>query len=144
MLWMVLRIVGRHPGPLGCDEEAPLQRAEALDIGDVPQERLLDPTAGTVVSARWSPNRRVVTVDLQRETLLLLNSNWNEHFRAAPGRVTKVAGRLAVDLAGLGPGRHTITVRYAPRAFSVGVAVTAVSLPLGLALFLRARRRRAA
>lgn len=133
-------------GTLGCDEEAPLQRAEALDVGDVPQERLLDPTAGTVVDARWSPNRREVTVELQRGTTLLLNSNWNEHFRAEPAavKVSKVAGRLAVDLSALPPGRHAITVRYAPRAFFLGVAISALSLPLGLLLFVRARRRRGA
>src|SRR4029079_10692336 len=39
---------GSKEGP-GCDEEAPLQRAEELDAGDVPQERLLDPAAGEVL-----------------------------------------------------------------------------------------------
>ncbi|MCS6915868.1 MAG: hypothetical protein NZ890_21910 [Myxococcota bacterium] len=143
--WMTMRqdiFAGR--GTLGCDEEAPLQRAEALDVGPVPQERLLDPAAGEVISSQWSPNRRVITVDLQRETWLLINSNWNEHFKSHPGRITKVAGRLAVDLSGLGPGRHTITVRYAPRSFYLGAVLSALSLPLALAVFVWMRwlRRR--
>jgi hypothetical protein len=145
--WSTMReevFAGR--GVLRCDEEAPLQRAEALDEGEVPQERLLDPAAGEITAARFSPNRRVVTVDLQRDTLLLINSNWNEHFRAdvdgKPGRVTRVAGRLAVDLAGLPPGRRVVTVRYAPRSFFIGAAVSAISLPAMLAWFVWRRRLR--
>ncbi len=143
--WQSMRedIFAGH-GTLHCDEEAPLQRAEALDPDNVPQERLLDPSAGRVVASAFSPNRRIVEVDLFRETLLLINSNWNEHWKAEPGRVTKVAGRLAVDLAGLPPGRQRITLRYAPRSFAVGAAATALFLPLGaLAFFLARRLRRA-
>ena len=129
-------------GSLGCDEEAPLQRAEALDPGNVAQERLLDPAAGEVVASEWSPNRRIVTVDLQRPTTLLVNSNWNEHWTVDRGAVTKVAGRLAVDLAGSPPGRSTFTLRYSPRSFPVGAAITALALPLLALLFGFARRRR--
>jgi hypothetical protein len=126
-------------GALGCDEEAPLQRAESLDADDVPQERLLDPSAGEVVGATFSPNRRVVTVALARPTILLVNSNWNEHWRADRGRVTKIAGRLAVDLPA---GRHEVTLTYAPRSFTVGATVTGIGLPSLLGLFAWARRRR--
>lgn len=132
-------------GVLGCDEEAPLQRAEQLEVGDVPQARLADPQAGQVLDERFTPSRRELTLELQRsDTLLLINSNWNEHFRAEPASVpvVKLAGRLALDLRGLGPGRHTVVVKYAPRAFYVGCVVSALSLPLCAALFALASRRR--
>ncbi len=127
-------------GALGCDEEAPLQRAEGLDPGDVPQARLLDPAAGEIVESKWTPNRREITVELRRPTVLFVNSNWNEHWRTDLGRITRVAGRLSVDDLPL--GRHTVTLRYAPRSFTVGAIVTALSLPLALAAFALARRRR--
>jgi hypothetical protein len=149
--WQSMRdVLYAGHGSLGCDEEAPLQRAEALDPGEVPQERLLDPSAGEVVGAEWSPDRRAATVRLDRGTVLLLNSNWNEHWlldAGPPGaRVTKLAGRLAVDLRPVPPGRYRVALVYAPRSFSVGCAVSAVALPLALGLFLlgRSRRRRAA
>ena len=99
-------------GTMGCDEEAPLQRAEALDVGDAPQERLLDPTAGAVVAARWSPNRRVVTVDLQRDfaiDLLFFHRGYAEGCAGDPAaRRTWYARAL-----GLNP---EFSVRWAPVA----------------------------
>mgnify|MGYP006992414571 CR=1 FL=1 len=132
-------------GVLGCDEEAPLQRAEQLEVGDVPQARLADPQAGQVLAERFTPSRREISLELSRsDTLLLINSNWNEHFRAEPAgaQVAKVAGRLAIDLRSLGPGRHTVVVEYAPRAFYVGCVVSALCLPLCAALFALGSRRR--
>lgn len=125
-----------------CDEEAPLQRADELDPGPVPQERLFDPSAGEIVASLWSPNKRVVTVDLRGPTALVVNGNWNEHWKSDKGRVTKVAGRLAVDLSQLPPGRHVVTLRYAPRSYFIGLAVSGLSLPGLLLLFGLLRRRR--
>lgn len=142
--WSLMRdLMLQGHGVLGCDEEAPLQRAEALDDNDVPQERLLDPAAGAIAESLWTPSRREITLDLTRsDTLLLINSNWNEHWRSADPRapVTRLAGRLAVDLHGLGPGRHTIVLRYAPRSFFIGLIISALALPLCLLLFIRRRR----
>ena len=88
-----------------------------------------------------SASQRIVTVDLKSPTVLLVNSNWNEHWKVDHGNVIKVAGQLAVDLAGLPPGRHTLHIRYAPRSFAIGAVLTALSLPLFGLLFFRARRR---
>ncbi len=125
-----------------CDEEAPLQRADTIDAGPVPQEKLLDPTAGEILDSKWSPSRRIITVLLRAPTVLVLNSNWNEHWKSSSGQVTKVGGRLAVDLSTLSPGQHTVVVRYAPRSFTVGVVVSGISVPLLFVLFFRAARRR--
>jgi hypothetical protein len=129
-------------GSYGCDEEAPLQRAHELDLGDVPQERLLDPAAGEILKSEWTPNRRVITVRLDRPTALLINSNWNEHWKSDLGRVSKLEGRLAVDLSAVPAGTHVVTLRYAPRVFPIGVAVSALAIPLlfiGFGLITRRR-----
>lgn len=143
--WSQMReLMLRGHGVLGCDEEAQLQRAEALDEDDVPQVRLLDPSAGGIVESSWTPNQRVITVDLQRaDTLLLLNSNWNEHWHTSDPRapVKKLAGRLTVDLQGLGPGRHTIELRYAPRSFAIGLAVSALTIILCAVVFWRRQKQ---
>lgn len=142
--WSLMRdLMLQGHGVMGCDEEAPLQRAEALDENDVPQERLLDPSAGTITDSVWTPNRREITVELVRsDTLLLINSNWNEHWHSLTPQapLAKPAGRLAVDLQALGPGRHTIVLRYAPRSFFIGLVISALSLPLCVLLFWRRRR----
>ena len=143
--WQQMReLIFEGHGVLSCDEEAPLQRAEALDVGDLPQARLVDPAAGTIESSRVTPNVRTVALTLTRaDTLLLLNSNWNEHFKVEPAaaRIQKVAGRLAVDLSALGPGRHVVTVRYAPRSFAVGAVLGPLSMLVLLAVFVAASRK---
>src|SRR5206468_2346137 len=53
-------------GAIGCDEEAPLERAAELDVGERPQVRLLDPAAGRLGAVRFSPNRLVVDLTLAR------------------------------------------------------------------------------
>jgi hypothetical protein len=135
-------------GAIACDEEAPLQRAAELDIGDLPQVRLLDPGAGEVRDVRWTPNRVEMTLALTRPTTVLLNQNWNEHWRASRGRIAKVGekvardqdgGRLGVEVdAGTGP----LAVYYRPRSFVIGGAISAVSIPVAVAFWLWRRRRR--
>ncbi len=145
--WQVMReLIFEGHGVLGCDEEAPLQRAELIDEGDVPQARFADPAAGTVLTSHVTPNVREITIDLlQPGGLLLLNSNWNEHFVASPPAVIhKAAGRLAVDLRALPPGRHVVTVRYAPRSFAIGRVLTLLAVPILAAVFVLTRRRRRA
>lgn len=141
--WSQMReIVFAGRGVLVCDEEAPLQRAKELDVGDVPQLRFADPSVGNIESHRFTPNRRQITVSLQRGGVLLVNSNWNEHWRVDRGRVVSVDGRLAVDLSALPPGRYDLTLRYAPASFAVGLAMSCLGIPLCAVLFFWARRRR--
>lgn len=140
LAWMFSSVLAGQ-GVLNCDEEAPLQRAESLDVGQVEQLRLLDPGAGTVTLGYWSPGRIVAEVDLARPTDLLVNENWNEHWMSDGGEVRAVAGRLAVRLPA---GRREITLRYRPRSFVVGAAVSAAAWAAALAVFLsRLSRRRA-
>lgn len=144
---MLMGILERH-GVLKCDEEAPLQRGE-LDPGpEAEQVRLVDPGAGTAVQTRWTPNELRIDVDLTRPTDVLINQNWNEHWKAhdaagVPVEVRSLAGRLAVRPAA--PTRTTVTLRYRPRSFVVGAWISLAAIPAGAALFvfgLGARRRR--
>jgi hypothetical protein len=140
--------VMRGPGAIGCDEEAPLQRPVRLDEGDVPQAKLLDPSAGQVKAVRWTPNRIEVDVALERPTQVWVNMNWNEHWKVNVGRVLMVGekhkrdvrgGQLAVDMPA---GTETIVLRYRPTSFIAGAAISGVGGPVCLALFWWARRRR--
>lgn len=144
--WSQMRdlILAGH-GVLKCDEEAPLQRAERLEAGDVPQLRLSPDAAGAVVAHVATPNQHRITLRLERAGgLLLLNSNWNEHWKSSDARapIVRPAGQLALDLAQLPAGEHTLTVSYAPRSFAVGTALTLAAGLLSLGLFVTARRRR--
>jgi hypothetical protein len=143
----MMQVVWRNHGAIGCDEEAPLQRAAELDLGDVPQVRLLDPAAGEVKAVRWTPNAVEADLVLAQPTTAMINTNWNEHWRASSGRVVRVGpkhprdrdgGRLGVELPA---GARTLVVRYRPRSFVLGLTVTGLALPLCAALFVWRRRR---
>ena len=126
-------------GVLECDEEAPLQRADELDVGAGAQVRLADPAAGSASLVRFSPNEIVADVDVHRPVALLVNQNWNEHFTVEGGALVRVSGRLAAQLE---PGRRTVTLRYRSRAFTIGAALSLTAAPLLLALFVTRRRTR--
>jgi hypothetical protein len=147
---MIQHVMANH-GAIKCDEEAPLQRALQLDEGDVPQVRLLDPSAGEVKGVHWSPNAIEADVELTRPTTVMFNGNWNEHWKSPSGKVLKVGekwphdldgGRLGVEVTTTGP--QTIAVRYRPGSYVAGATLSLLSIPAALALWILTRRRRAA
>ena len=153
---MMANVFDNH-GAIGCDEEAPLQRALKLDEGPVPQARVEDAKAGTIVATRWTPNRVELDVDLKAPSVVSVNENWNEHWRlelvgdardAEHGEVVRVGPKLERDKDGgrLGArvprGRYTVAFVYRPRSFVVGLILSALAIPLALAAWIFARRRR--
>jgi hypothetical protein len=153
---MMQNVFDNH-GAIGCDEEAPLQRALRLDEGPGPQARLEDPAAGRIAAIRWTPNRVELDVELARAATVSVNENWNEHWRveldgapagAAPAQLLRVGPKLARDRDGgrLGarvpPGRYTVAFLYRPRSFVLGLALSALAIPLAIAAWIWARRRR--
>jgi hypothetical protein len=144
---MINHVLLNH-GAIGCDEEAPLQRAAALDLGDVPQVKLLDPSAGEVRDVRWTPNRVEMTLALTKPTTVLINENWNEHWRSSRGRIAKVGEKVARDKAGgrlgveVDAGTGPLAVYYRPRSFVVGAVVSGLAIPAALVFWLWRRRRR--
>jgi hypothetical protein len=145
--WRVMmnHVLAGH-GAIACDEEAPLERAEELDEGDVAQVRLFDPAAGELGAVRWSPNRVEVDVALTRPAIVMFNENWNEHWRSDHGRVVRVGNKHPRDVDGgrLGveadAGRYTLAVSYLPRSFVVGASVSLLAAPLLCGLWVRRRR----
>lgn len=143
---MMNNVLAGH-GAIGCDEEAPLERAEKLDEGPVPQVALADAQAGALREVEWTPNRVTVHVTLDYPTTVTFNQNWNEHWRATSGRVVRFGpkhprdrdgGRLAVEAPA---GDYDLSVYYRPRSFVVGASLSGVALPLALALWVWRRKR---
>lgn len=154
-------------GTLDCEEEAPLVRAGALEMGSGEQVRLLDPSAGSVSLRRWSPNQLVVVAHLSRPAEVLVNLNWNEHWKCDQcevvslngpeiertarerGRATyrpkwQIVGQLAFRASA---GERIYTLTYRPRSFVIGAWVSAAAWLAAIALLLlhvrRARTRTA-
>ena len=135
--WMFSSVLEGH-GVIECDEEAPLQRAEALDLGVVEQIRLVDPAAGNAQVIRWTPNHLELRVSLARPTELMINENWNEHWRASTGEVRALAGRLSVALPA---GASDVVLDYRPKSFVVGAWVSVLAALAALVALARALRR---
>jgi hypothetical protein len=153
---MMANVFENH-GAIGCDEEAPLQRALKLDEGAVAQARIEDPSAGTLLATRWSPNVVELDVDLRKNAVVSVNENWNEHWRvelfgdartAERAEVVRVGPKLERDKDGgrLGArvpkGHYTIAFLYRPRSFTVGLLFSLVAIPMAVAAWIAARRRR--
>jgi hypothetical protein len=150
---MMSNVFANH-GAIGCDEEAPLQRALRLDEGDVPQARLEDPAAGRIEGIDWTPNRVDVRLALTLPATVSVNENWNEHWRAQTSTgqrapVVRVGPKLERDRDGgrLGAqapaGNYVLSFVYRPRSFVVGLILTLFSLPLAVGAWVVLRRRRA-
>ena len=139
-------VLANH-GVIACSEEAPLQRADKLEIGDVPQLRLSDSAAGTIDGYKWTPNRISAAVSLIQPATFLVNENWNEHWKTTVGEVVKYGNKYAHDDDGgqlavtLPTGVYRFELYYRPTSFVLGTVVSAVSIPLLLALWIWHRRR---
>jgi hypothetical protein len=144
-------------GAIGCDEEAPLQRALKLDEGPVAQARIEPPADGTIIATRWTPNRVELDVELRKPSVVSLNENWNEHWKleligdsrdAENGAIIRVGPKLDRDKDGgrLGArvprGHYTVAFVYRPRSFVYGVIVSLLAIPLAIGAWLALRRSR--
>jgi hypothetical protein len=143
---MMDEVLGGH-GVISCLEETPLERAEHLELGPGAQAWLADASSGEILSTGWTPNRLTFKVALAQPTLLIVNENWNEHWRASTGSIVKFGSKFAADQDGgqlalrLPTGTSDVTLYYRPRSFIVGGMVTLATLGLFLALLIRKKRR---
>ena len=105
------------------------------------EEYLADSSAGTVWRVSWSPDRIELHVDVQRQTVVIVNQNYDAGWTATGGDLVPSLedGLLAAEVP---PGERVLTFRYRPRSFVVGAVVSLLALLAGAALVGSDRRRR--
>jgi hypothetical protein len=74
---------------------------------------------------KWTPNRIDLAVDATAPTRVIINQNWNKHFRASVGTVVSHEGLLAIDVPA---GKHQLRVRYVDRVFDVCFVISVLTL----------------
>jgi hypothetical protein len=72
------------------------------------------------------PNSIAVSVDVKAPSVLVINQNFHRDWHADHGKLLDRDGRLALQLEDT--GTYTIYLRYYPRSFYAGLAVTTSSL----------------
>lgn len=115
-------------GSLYCVVGIPIPVSRELRADLPAEEYALDPTKATVQRVTWTPNRIELDVDAKAPTRVLVNQNWNKHFRASVGTVVSHEGLLGVDVP---QGHHRLTIRYVDRGFDVGLVLCSLTI-LGL------------
>ncbi len=91
-----------------------------------------------------SGGRVDLTITVPRVMLLIVSETWTPGWQASvddrPARVLRVdTSLLGVELT---PGAHRVQLVFAPPAFTVGAAVTGITLLLASALLVVSRKRR--
>ncbi len=94
---------------------------------------------------RYTPDRVEVLAELGAAGWLVLSDAWDPGWRAevdgSPAAIERAD--TCFRAVALGPGRHTVTFAYVPRAFHLGLLLTGVALALvagGIAWDSRGRR----
>jgi hypothetical protein len=77
---------------------------------DLPAEEFPeDPAVATVERVAWTPHSITMKVEAKADTLVIVNQNFNRHWKASVGTVVDKGGLLAVAVPA---GSHTLVVRY--------------------------------
>ncbi len=126
-------------GSVACFEESPLDISPYLQLGAPAEELPLDPASGTVRRVHWSPNRIELDVDFQRPGRVVVNQNFERHWKVSTGQLVSHLGLLAADVPA---GRHRVVFRYLPTPFLVGLAISLVALLAAGGLWYRWRPER--
>jgi hypothetical protein len=121
-------------GTLDCFEEAPLDISPHLGADLPADEYPLDPSAGTVRRRLWSPNHIVVETDFARDGTVVVNQNFHAGWRVQGGVLADQGGLLAARVAA---GRRTVSFRFLPTSFLVGLAASLATLVYGTWLWRR-------
>lgn len=127
-------------GRLACWDEWGFGAGAPLWTGDVPQARAAAGAEATVNNVVRTPNTFTFDVDARAPARILLNGTYDKSWRSNVGTTDDQQKQLVLDVPA---GAHHVVVRYRPRTFGVGVALTFVGLAGTIAAFvLDARRRR--
>jgi len=105
---------------------------ETLDTGAPINDR----EAGSVKLESHVPGEIVVSVDAERNRLLVVNEGlvdgWRAYLDGSPVRLFRA--NYLVQGVVVPPGPHTVRLAYEPKAFVVGAIISAIALVLWLAL----------
>jgi hypothetical protein len=128
----------RNIGIYNCYEEAANPRSPYVRLGRVAQIYLAFPQHGQVKLTRWTPNAVSFTATLQQPALVVLNQNYDPGWQITGQRAVTYRGLTAFQLPA---GQHTLTARYLPTSFLIGVAISfAILLSILIAFFFLRRR----
>lgn len=124
-------------------EESPIPVSPALRI-DADRQYLLTVAQGAIVEEiYWSPNELRFYVDTPVENLLVINQNYRVGWRVDGGHL--VEDHLGLLTVPLGPGQHTVVLRYRPWSVRAGTMVSLLTFALlGLWVLQSERKARGA
>ncbi len=118
-----------------CWDEWGFGSGAPLWLDDVPQAKS---SGATVANVRRTPNTFTFDVAASAPARVLLNGTYDKGWRSNVGVTHEENKQLVLDVPA---GTHHVVVRYLPRTFRVGAAITIVSLLSVIGYFIyRARR----
>jgi hypothetical protein len=128
----------QNVGRLACWDEWGFGQGAPLWYGDVPQARASG--GATLASVARTQNTFTIDVDAPAPARVTINSTYDRTWQTDVGKLVEVDKQLVLEVP---QGHHVVHVRYLPRTFRLGVALTLSSL-LGVVGFFvwDARRRR--
>lgn len=150
--WLMSHFAAEGLGALACGEAYPLPMSPHLRGDLAHEEYLIAPDAtrpeqahawqhGTARRLRWSPNALEVEVETRRSARLAINQNYHPGWRSNLGRVESWDGLLSVVLP---PGKHRVSLSFAPRSGLAGLSISLIALIAGALWVLRPPRAPAA
>lgn len=96
-------------GSMYCFVGIPLPQSAKLRADLEEEEYAEDPSSATVKRQFWSPHEIRLEVDAKKPARILVNQNYNPHWRSDVGTVVDSDRLLAVDVPA---GKHLVTLRY--------------------------------
>jgi hypothetical protein len=112
-------------GSIYCITGIPVPQSPLLRADLAQEEYPLDPSLATVRRMRWTPNEITLDVQARRATRILVNQNYDHHWRSTVGTVVSHQGLLAVDVPA---GRHTVVLTFVDRALQLSLLVSSLTL----------------
>ncbi len=129
----------QNRGIVNCYEEGARPLSKHLRLGKyIAQIYPVDQNAGAAHQTFWSPNEIRFRAKLKRETVVVINQNYDHNWRAAGFAVVAHRGLLGIRMP---PGDHRATLEFRPFSFTVGLLASVVT-GLGIFLGLLALKRR--
>ncbi len=127
----------QNRGRLACWDEWGWGQGAPLWEGDEAQARALTESLRVVAVSR-TQNTFALEVDAPTGGEVLLNATYDRQWQSEVGAPADHHAALKVSVP---PGNHRFVVRYRPRSFTKGLALTTVTSLGVVAFFVRARRR---